>query len=189
MVLGERGSASEAVEVISEALALEPQNADLIAQARELQVIEKERAAERSVAAAVSGKASAETTIAGGKEENIVNAESIASMNNKTNDNIGDCSSGSSSSSCHGTAELVCVSAVDGLLRCLQHIMQATATTAATSTTTSSSSSSSSTDAESHQKEEYAAVRVAITASATAVAERSDLKIYARTCGALETLI
>jgi hypothetical protein len=54
-VLGEQGHFEEAVQVIQAALALEPGNADLIAQSRELSTIVAEKAAESAVAASVAG--------------------------------------------------------------------------------------------------------------------------------------
>jgi hypothetical protein len=61
-VLGEQGNVTEAVAIVQAALAVEPGNADLVAQARELAVIDAERAAEQRVRQAVQQPAEASST-------------------------------------------------------------------------------------------------------------------------------
>jgi hypothetical protein len=64
LVLGEQGNVTEAVAIVQAALAVEPGNADLVAQARELAVIDAERAAEQRVRQAVQQPAEASTPAA-----------------------------------------------------------------------------------------------------------------------------
>lgn len=59
LVLGEQGKIGEAVAVMKTALAIEPQNAELTAQEKELKIIEAERNAEAAAATVFAGRSSA----------------------------------------------------------------------------------------------------------------------------------